>query len=130
MKQRNGHRCGDLERVRSQLRDWRVRKRGGRRIPDALWEQAASLCAEHGVSRVSRELSLDYHGLKRRAKSAEASANEPLEFVEISGGVGGGWTECRVELEEPGGLRLSVELRSGEAVEVGALCSRLWEAAK
>jgi hypothetical protein len=82
------------------------------------------------VSRVSRELRLDYHGLKRRAKIAQASGPEPGEFVEIPGGFGGGWTECRVELEAPGGVRLSLELRSGEAVDVGALGARLWEAAK
>jgi hypothetical protein len=82
------------------------------------------------VSRVSRELRLDYHGLKRRAKSAGASGTESEEFVEIAGGVGGGWTECRVELEEPGGVRLRVELRSNRAVDVGSLGARLWEAAK
>lgn len=130
MKQRNGHRSGDLERVRSQLRRWRARKRGVGRIPEELWEQAAGLCGEHGVSRVSRELMLDYHGLKRRAKSAQASGPESGDFVEIPGGVGGGWTECRVELEEPGGVRLRVELRSGDAVDVGALGARLWEVAK
>lgn len=130
MKQRNGRRSGELERVGSELRQWRGRKRGGGRIPEDLWEQAASLCAEHGVSRVSRELKLDYHGLKRRAKSVPASGPETGEFVEIPGGVGGGWTECRVELEAPGGVRLCLELRSGEAVDIGALGARLWEAAK
>ena len=130
MKQRNGQRAVDLDRVGSELRQWRARKRGGRRIPEALWDQAADLCAEHGVSRVSRELRLDYHGLKRRVKSAERSGTESVKFVEIAGGIGEGGTECRVELEEPGGMRLRVELRSGEAVDVAALGARLWEAAK
>lgn len=128
MKQTNGHGTGELERVGSRLRRWRGRKGGGRRIPENLWEQAAGLCAEHGVSRVSRELSLDYYGLKRRAKGVAESASG--EFVEIAGAVSGGWTECRVELEEPGGMRLRVELRSDGPVDAGALGARLWEAAK
>jgi len=82
------------------------------------------------VSRVSRELGLDYQGLKRRAKGAKASGNESGVFVEIPGGFGGGCTECRVELEEPGGVRLCLELRSREGVDVGVLGARLWEAAK
>ena len=128
MKQRNGQRGGDLERVGNQLRQWRARKRGGGRIPEEIWKQAAGLCGRHGVSLVSRELMLDYHGLKRRAQSAKGSAEG--EFVEIPGGLAGGWIECRVELEEPGGVRLCVEVRSGEALDVGALGARLWEAAK
>jgi hypothetical protein len=121
MKQGNGQRSGELERIASHRRQWRGRKRGRGRIPEDLLEQAASLCAEHGVSRVSRELRLDYHGLKRRVTSARASRREPGEFVEIPGGFGGGWTECRVELEalEAGAISLVAGVGGGRGEGTG-----------
>ena len=42
MKERKGHRSGELERVRSELRRWRARKRGVGRIPATQYTIAFS----------------------------------------------------------------------------------------
>ena len=131
MKKCNGNAEPDkLERVRGHLTRWRKSKRSGGRIPLELWERAVGLCEAQGVSRVSRELGLDYYGLKERAEQSAASRKQTEGFIELSADPGVGCTECHVELDDGGGRRMRLEVRSARGIDVGALGARLWEAAK
>ena len=55
-----------LEDVQGQIEAWRKRAHRGRRIPEAFWDAAVSLCREHSVHSVSRTLRLNYNDLKKR----------------------------------------------------------------
>ncbi len=42
------------------FREWRGIRRRGARIPETLWGMAVSLAEDHGVSKTSQALRLDY----------------------------------------------------------------------
>ena len=120
-----------LERVRMGLATWREQRRGGERIPDELWGEAARAVRQYGLNRVSKALGLDYNHLKRRA-GGRAGATEPSMgtrpvFVELSGGSPGEGqrTEpglaCVVELEKGNGVRMRICVREAVSVDWGKL---------
>jgi len=59
------------------LEVWRTSAQRGRRIPEALWDAAASLARTYGVSRVSAALRLSYHDLQRRARGHRGARTRP-----------------------------------------------------
>lgn len=80
-------RAGDLGGLAQRLRQWRGRQRSKGPLPEWVWNQAAEMVQEHGVSQVARVLQLDYYKLKRRATalSSEPRGNSvPPGFVELS----------------------------------------------
>lgn len=104
---------------------WRGRRPRGRRIPEELWRDAVHAAREYGVCKTSRRLGVDYYSLKNRltgpAPEAEAGS---VEFVEIPRKVLSAGPGCVVELQDPRGLRLRVELRDAAGAE--SLATVLW----
>jgi hypothetical protein len=118
-----------LETVRRRLARWRRAPDSGRRIPAALWDAAAAVAREEGVSRTSRELGLDYYALEKRVRLA----SEPTAgsgFVEVAWPAAVTGSEWRVEIADERGVRLSVELRGAARAEVESLACTLWSAAR
>lgn len=64
-----------LTTATSQFRRWRSARKRGERIPLELWGVACAAAQEHGVSRTSLALGLDYYALRRRLE--ELSPVEP-----------------------------------------------------
>ncbi len=117
-----------LERVRMGLATWREQRRGGERIPSALWGEAARAARQYGLNRVSKALGLDYNHLKRRAgRCAGAAVRRVPEFVELTQGFAGEGhrTEaalaCVVELEKGNGARMRICVRDVAGVDWGKL---------
>jgi hypothetical protein len=118
----NGQALTELQR---RFRVWRGRRPQRRRIPEELWEAAVQAAREHGLWKASRRLRLDYYCLKRRL-GAPAPSGEPesVEFLEIPRKVLATGPGCVLELQDPKGHRLRVELRDGAGVE--SLARALW----
>lgn len=118
-----------LSDVRSQFKRWRRNRPRGTRIPAALWQAAVEAAREHGVSKTSQELRLDYYGLKKRLESA-AEGGSPVErdggreFLELPVFAAAG--ECVLEIEDGRGARLRVELKGAAARELEPLARALW----
>ncbi|MCP4201175.1 MAG: hypothetical protein GY769_04495, partial [bacterium] len=55
-----------LSDVQSQFERWRQDRKRGTRIPETLWQAAAEVAGECGVSKTAQALGLDYYGLKKR----------------------------------------------------------------
>jgi len=64
-----------LTTATSQFRRWRSARRRGERTPAELWRAACAAAQEHGVSRTSLALGVDYYSLRRRLE--ELSPVEP-----------------------------------------------------
>ncbi len=134
MKQASAHVSHDvLSDVQSKFERWRSNRRRGTRIPTALWRAAAEAAREHGVSKVSQALRLDYYGLKDRVESAsEPSDPEPATgrgFLEIP--LGGPYAaECVLQLEDGQGARLRVELKGAAPAELETLARAFWSMAR
>ena len=120
-----------LSDVRSQFERWRRRRPRGTRIPAALWQAAVEAAEEHGVSKTSQELSLDYYGLKERVESA-VEERSPVEgdggrgFLEIPVFAAAASGECVLEIEDGQGARLRVEHKGAAAAELEPLAHALW----
>ena len=122
-----------LASVRRDLERWRNDPARSGRIPAALWQAAAEVAREHGVSRTSRELGLDYYALERRLSSRAGPAAVPSQsgaFVEVALPGLAVAPDCRLELSDGHGTRLSIELRGAARTEVEALARVLWSAAR
>lgn len=114
-----------LAELRHRFGMWRHRRSRGTRIPEELWHAAAQAAREHGVCKTSRQLGVDYYTLKRRL-TGSAPAGDPVgvEFVEIPQKVLAAGPGCVLELQDPKGTRLRVELRDAAGAE--SLARALW----
>ena len=119
----------NLNQLRQQLDHWRQSQSGCRRLPEALWTSASTLAAAHGVGSVARALRLDYSKLKRQVPEPPAhSALVPTPaFVELSlpRSLPHGSTSCHLELSDPTGAKMTLDLPCEPAAVVG-LAQGLW----
>ena len=119
-----------LERARQRFERWRRTREGHSRIPDSLWAVAVKAARRFGLYPTSRALRLDYMVLKRRVESDTAglgpSARETApSFVELLPVGKGPRPECVVELEDPSGARLRIELNGITPSDLAALTRSL-----
>lgn len=125
-------RRGGAKSLRCRIERWRRAGRPGKRMPEDLWQAAASLACEHGASRVAGELGLNYTALKQRAasvagvqrRSSDRDEIEKTEFVEIDVEemlTHGGRGATEIEVERGDGSRLRIRLTTGQRVDVEAM---------
>jgi len=123
-----------LSEIRRQLERWRQGRRRGTRIPEHLWQAAADLGRKVGLSKTAQELRLDYYALRRRV---EAGLEErPAREVPRAGGFveiplcAPASPECIVEIEDPRGARLRLELKGVTPAHLETLTRTLWSLAR
>lgn len=129
-KRRQATLPGGLEHARQRFERWReVRGEGPPRIPESLWAVAAKAARRFGVHQTSRALRLDYVVLKRHveAEPAQSSSQEEARpsFVELVPAGSGNGTECVLELEDPSGVRIRIELKGVARPDLVALTRSL-----
>lgn len=103
---------------------WRRKHQRGR-IPESLWATAVELAREHGVSKTSRKLRLDYYGLKRRLDSNEEEALPRVDadqrrkhFIEAPINAPNPKRSCTLELRSDRGDALRMDLAGMTAEEI------------
>ena len=140
-----------LEQVRRQFDDWRRTRQRRTRIPNPLWRAAVEVARVHGVYRTAKTLGINSASLKKRmeqdgAESAragrggqgspvepamgmsEASAAAGATFLELPPPPWTAGSECILELEDAGGARMRVCLKSLATPDLAALSRSFWEA--
>ena len=112
-----------LSRLGKRFAAWRESRVAGQRIPETLWESAAKMAAQYGVSRTAGFLKLDYYSLKKRLEAASTPAASapflelpPLPVV----------SECLIELEDAAGARMRVQLKGQNPPDLLALSRSFW----
>jgi hypothetical protein len=121
-----------LERVRRAFEEWRRTCRPGSPIPGRLWASAAIVAGREGISRTANVLRVNYATLKKHIKptSADASAlpqeDATTTFVELPHSARVGSCQCMMELEDVGGAKMRVRLRSVEPLDLAAICRSFW----
>jgi len=118
----SGRSPGDLLELRRQLDSWRQSQSCRARLPDELWDLAASLARRHGVSLVARTLGLSFYKLRRRLAPAGPAGFVELRTVEAARPGGG---ECVVELCDGRDGRMTLRLSGGGPALV-ALAEAFW----
>jgi hypothetical protein len=128
-----------LSEIQGRLARWRRQHGGrGRRIPEALWEQAVAVARVEGVPATARALRIPDERLERRVSGQGSGGRSPraeaaLAFVEIEREAGraearlaGRTSATVVEFVSRAGSRLRME---GSAAALSTLIGRahaLW----
>jgi hypothetical protein len=124
----------DLLELGRQLDDWRDAQPGRARLPEEVWQLAASLAQTHGVTRVARTLRLSFYKLRQRLAPPvalpdrpSAPASAPAGFIELPSlaGPGPGGGGCVVEMCDGRQGKMTVRL-SGEGPALLALAEAFW----
>jgi hypothetical protein len=132
-----------MARLSRWIEGWRLAGRRGKRMPAALWEEAAELAEELGSYRVSRELGLSYASLRGRVRSragdrglvagvrgAAVSKSEPEPvamggFAEVDLGAvfGSRQGSAEIEIARGDGARMQIRVPLGSGKEIAAIVS-------
>jgi len=120
-----------LEAVAGRFDRWREKRSWGERIPEALWKAATDLAGRVPISRVSRELRLDYYELKERVdgRSRSKSIQTTAPFVELKAdqAIEVKQESCAVvEMETEGGRKVKIAIQQAEVATILEWASRLW----
>ncbi len=105
-----------LEKVRQIFSDWR-KTRTSRRMPGHLWQAAANLYHNRGMSinRIARSLRLNHSALKAKiidmpADTVEPPVEDPAPmFIEVPPAPA--LSDCVIEMENPSGAKMRMCFR-------------------
>ena len=110
------------------IEEWRRSRSKRGRMPEGLWLEAAAMAREHGVTRVSRALRINFESLKKRASSTPSCSSlaPRMEsgFVELAmsqTSESAELPEAVVSLSRRDGSRLVIELRRSHYLDVVGL---------
>jgi hypothetical protein len=122
-----------LDQLAGQFEHWRRnRSHPSERIPQALWDQAATLATVIPYSRVAKQLKLSPSDLKKQMVTKDCTYQAPtptLSFIEVPAASQPPVTDLatEIELERADGARL--RLRSGNStLSLAALVRAFLEA--
>jgi hypothetical protein len=116
----------ELEQVVKKFQQWRAGRQKLERIPEVLWQAAASLYPRYSVFCIARALRLDFvdirdriHskrkqscGLKRKGAMARGAHSQGLHFMELPAAAAAGGSECSVKLKDgPRGTQITIRLK-------------------
>lgn len=130
-RRRNGI-SADLVHAAARFDEWRRSASAAGRIPDSLWNLAADVAREHGLSRTATALKLGYYDLKKRVAERAALVLPARRgtmadgFVELSPATLTMPCQCTIECEKPCGSRLRIEVQ-GSMPDIEALGRSFWE---
>jgi len=120
-----------LEGLRRRFERWRGTHKARSRIPESLWGSAVKMAGTYGLNRTAKTLRLDYYVLKKRVQRDGVAIADPLEkggatFLELAPPLSAGACECTLDLENAGGARMRVQLKSITMPDVVALSQSFW----
>ncbi len=116
-----------LEEGRRQFEQWRRNRKKCRTspTPESLWAMAVGLAREYGLYKTARVLNLDYTRLKQRLEAGvpDPPRKPPAQrgFAELAPLSLATPAQCVVELEEPRGAKMRIQLRGAGTVDLSAL---------
>lgn len=119
-----------LAKTRGRFDQWRRTRKGRSPIPERLWNSAVKAAAKYGLSKTAQALGVDYYGLKKRIEDASSRCRSEQEavatFLEVAAPAPSGLRQCTVELEDPDGSKMRIDVRSEELPDLTALSQSFW----
>ena len=118
-----------VEAARARVDAWRKSRQGRQeRMPEALWNSAVELARVQGINPIARALRLDYYSLKERVAGRQRG-NQPRGpspvFLDLGVGSLPSPSTCVVEMQAPGGARITVRLPDAGKVDLVSLARLL-----
>lgn len=115
-----------LSRLEQRFAAWRKSRVKGGRIPAPLWQSAAKLAADYGLSQTATVLKLDYESLKKHMDRRGNETASQVAFVELPSAAHA--NECVIEFEDAAGASMRIHWKSTEMPDVLALGRSFWNA--
>ncbi len=118
-----------LSEVKEQFKIWRRTRKSPRPLPEKLWQAAVSLTATHSISKISKELVLDYSALKKRVpikKKSTADKTSPPCFIELNLESPATVSECMVEMQNTLGAKMRMHFRGKPDFDLLELAKVFW----
>ena len=111
--------------LRQRIQDWRSTRTKRGPMPRDLWSEAAHLTRRLGIYAIAKALRLNYEALKGWAedspKKRRQAVSRKAAFVQLGPLPGIPSPSPTVEVEIPGGTRLTIRLSGVNAAEAVAL---------
>ncbi len=119
-----------LEAARRRFEHWRQTRKRRSPIPDKLWSCAVELSTMYGIARTAKALRLNGDTLRKHAASAGSNGSPApaaaTRFVEMIRPREPCSPECVVELENPRGAKMRIQLAGGQGLAVVATVSKVF----
>lgn len=115
-----------LARLEKRFASWRKTRKRGERIPQPLWQAAAKLAADYGVSVTAGALGIDYYALQERLEQFDGQSVSNAPFIALPSALSHA-SECVIELEDGMGASMRMHLKGGEIPDVLALGRSFWD---
>jgi hypothetical protein len=120
----------DLTAVLQQFEQWRARKGSGERIPQHLWQAAASVYPRYSANKIARCLRPDSGDLGRYVRpSRKQRSSKPQEvpqFMPLAVAPAGGVADCSIKLKDGPRARVTIRLKGAGVGPVIQLLRELW----
>jgi hypothetical protein len=114
-----------VERIRARIETWRSSREKLGPMPGPLWREAAAVARELGAGPVGRALGLNHQALKRKMEARDRGTGRIAGFVELDRtqvlGLAAAATGPVVELSDARGVRLTVRIAAGSALDLAEL---------
>ncbi|MBT6499407.1 MAG: hypothetical protein HOK67_05845 [Deltaproteobacteria bacterium] len=117
-----------LATVKQQFKKWRDNRQHRRRIPDELWEAAASLSGQYSIHYISKSLGVNHSALRDRIASRSLSKNTEIQtcFFELPPPLTPPTSECLVEMENIHGDKMRMHFTGEISLDLLALGQNFW----
>lgn len=117
-----------LETVKQEFTLWRASRKHRSRIPEKLWEAAASLSGQYSVHYISKSLGLNHSALRDRVAALSLDANKKIQtcFFELPRPQSAPTVECLVEMENSHGNKMRMHFTGEASLDLQALSQAFW----
>ena len=118
-----------LSEVKDEFKNWRRTRKSPHPIPEKLWQAAVSLCVHHSISKISRELIIDYSALKRRISHRKPNTVTKVsrpDFIELDFDPPATIPEFIIEMEDGLGAKMRMHFKNKTDLELLELVKVFW----
>lgn len=117
-----------LETVKLQFKTWRETRKHKGRIPDKLWESAASLSSQYSIHHISQSLQVNHTALKDRiaARKTSEKATSHACFLELPSLPSPPVSECLIEMENSHGDKMRMHFAGEARLDLLTLSQDFW----
>jgi hypothetical protein len=116
----------ELSGLRARIDEWRKSPKRPLRMPEPLWRAAGRAASVHGLNQVAKALRLDYYNLKKRVDSCQAPDALKPAFIELGVVPPPVAPKWRIEMEAPGGAKMTIEFPDPRQLDLTALARAFW----
>lgn len=117
-----------LETVKYEFKQWRASRKQKSRIPEGLWDAAASLSGQYSVHYISRSLGLNHSALRDRVAARSMSENREVQtcFFELPAPQSAPIAGCLIEMENSHGDKMRMHFTGETSFDLQALGQDFW----